>query len=268
VTTSGIHAGRLAAAALTRRELIRFVRQPTRVAASIGTPLLVWILLASGLGGSFAMPDVAAADVRYGGYLLPGVITMTILFSSIFAAISLMQDRQAGFLQAVLVSPTPGWAIAASKVMGGASIAGGQAAILLLAAPFVGLNTGILGVIAAIVASAITSVAIVGLSLAAAWWIDSTAGFHGVMNMVLMPMWLLSGALFPVQGASAWLATIVRANPLHWCHAAIAGSLGIPGGEGAAVSWGAMTLFALAMFGAAALMLGSRRARVQSGGIG
>lgn len=260
--------GRIAAAALTRRELLRFARQPTRLAASIGTPILLWLFLAAGMNASFAMPDLTASEVAYSGFLLPGIVTMTILFTSIFAAISLIQDRQAGFLQAVLVSPTPAWAIAGSKVLGGAAIATGQATILLLAAPFIGLHAGVFGILAAILAAAITSVAIVSLSLAAAWWIDSTAGFHGVMNMLLMPLWLLSGALFPVQGSAAWLAMIVRANPLHWCHSAIAGALGVSSGEGWLVAWGASLLFAAAMFGMAALVIGSRRSRVASGGIG
>ncbi|MBL8745277.1 MAG: ABC transporter permease [Phycisphaerae bacterium] len=250
---------RLAAAALTRRELIRFIRQPSRVAASIGTPVLLWLFIASGMSRSFMMPGDAGEHVSYGSYLLPGVVTMTILFSTIFAAISLIQDRQEGFLQSVLVSPIPAWAIVASKVLGGAAVATLQAIILLLAAPFIGLEPSFLGLLGAVIASALTSIAVVGLGLAAAWWIDSTAGFHGVMNMLLMPMWLLSGALFPVQGSTPWLRAIVTANPLHWCHSAIAGSLGVPIAIAPISAWLGTIGFALAMFALASVVIGLRR---------
>lgn len=254
-----MHPARAAAIALTQRELIRFIRQPSRVAASIGTPLLLWVFLASGMSRSFMMPDVAKADISYGAYLLPGVVTMTILFSTIFAAISLIQDRQEGFLQSVLVSPAPAWAIVASKVLGGAAIASVQAIILLLSAPFIGLDPSFFGLLGAVIAAGATSVAIVAMGLSCAWWIDSTAGFHGVMNMLLMPLWLLSGALFPVQGAAPWLAMIVAANPLHWCHSAIAGSLGLPTTIGLPAAWGGTILFASAMFGIASAVMGLRR---------
>lgn len=228
---------RAAAVALTKRELTRFMRQPSRVLASFGTPVLLWVFVAGGMSRSFMMPDVATSDLAYGAYLLPGVVTMTIMFSTIFAAISLIQDRQEGFLQSVLVSPAPAWSMVTAKVMGGAAIASVQAFILLLAAPFIGLDPTFLGLLGAVVAATLTAIGVVALGLSAAWWIDSTAGFHGVMNMVLLPMWLLSGALFPVQGSAPWLRFLVTANPLHWCHGAIAGSLGVPGGMGLGWSW-------------------------------
>lgn len=256
-------AGRAAAAALARRELIRFLRQPTRVAATIGTPILIWVFIAAGMSGSFAMPNGSGADISYGSFLLPGVVTMSILFSTIFSAISLIQDRQEGFLQAVLVSPAPAWAIVASKVLGGAAIASMQSAILLLAAPFIGLDAGFLGLIGALVAAAITAVAVVALGLAAAWWIDSTAGFHGVMNMLLMPLWLLSGSIFPAQGSSPWLRTIIAANPLHWCHAAIAACLGLPTPISPLAAWSGLIAFATAMFIAAALIIATAPTRTR-----
>lgn len=249
---------RIAASALAKRELLRFLRQPTRILSSIGTPILLWVFVGAGMSRSFMMPDIAAGDVPYSAYLLPGIVTMTLLFSTIFASISLIQDRQEGFLQSVLVSPVPSWAIVASKVLGGAAVAGGQAVLLLLAAPFIGLEPGVLGLIGAVIASAFTAIAIVALGLAAAWWIDSTAGFHGVMNMLLMPLWLLSGALFPVQGSSPWLAAAIHWNPLHWCHSAIAGCLGLPTSLTVSAAWGGMFLFAAAMFALASVTIGLR----------
>lgn len=245
--------GRAAAEALTRREITRFLRQPSRIAATVGTPVLMWIFIASGLSGSFASPSAAgagAADSAPAGltaFLLPGVITMTLMFSAVFGAISLIQDRHSGFLQAVLVSRAPSWSIVASKVLGCGVVAALQGALLLLAAPFVGLQPGVLGLLAGCVACALTACAIVALGLALAWKVDSLAGFHGVMNMVLMPLWLLSGAVFPVQGAADWLRHVVVWNPMHWCHSALAWSMGWPIVISPIAAWGGTLGFALAM---------------------
>jgi len=253
-----------AAIALFRRELIRFLREPSRVAASIGTPVLLWIFVASGLSGSM-LPVSDSTAAGYGAYLLPGMVTMVILFSTIFASISLIQDRQAGFLQSVLVSPAPTWTIVASKVLGGALIATTQAAIMLASAPIIGLHPGVLGFSLALLGAILTAIALVGMGLALAWRINSNAGFHGVMNSLLMPMWLLSGALFPVEGASPWLAWLVTLNPLHWCTICIARSLGIQTGEiSTVVAWVGAAAFAAVMFISAAIIMG--RTRLHFGG--
>src|SRR5688572_25435034 len=171
--------GMPALAALTRRELVRFLRQPSRVVAALGTPLFIWVFFGSGYAGSFAS---GPGGESYAGYLLPGMVSLSVLFSSIFAAISLIEDRHEGFLQSVLVSPAPRWAVIGAKVAGGTVLAAGQGALLLLLAPFLGIGTGPAGFVQAVLALVAISVAINGVGLAAAWRIDSTQGFHGVMN--------------------------------------------------------------------------------------
>lgn len=213
--------------ALTRRELVRLVRQPSRIVTSIGVPIILWLLAGSGLSGSFALPSNGEMDISYAQFILPGIVTAVVLFSTIFASMSLIQDRQSGFLQSVLVSPAPRWSVAGSKVLGGTIVTTAQATIVLFAAWGVGLHPGFSGIVLSATAVALTSAAVISMGLALAWWINSTAGFHGIMNAVLMPMWLLSGALFPPSGASTWLGALVRINPLHWCTRAIAGPLGI-----------------------------------------
>lgn len=252
--------GMRACAALTRREWVRFTRQPSRIVATVGTPALIWLFAGAGLAGSFVS---AGSGVGYSAHLLPGMVTMSILFSTIFAAISLIHDRQAGFLQSALVSPAPAWAIVGSKVVGGTLIATAQASLLLAGAGLVGLSPGMWGYAGAICAGALAAASVIGLGLAAAWWIDSTAGFHGVMNMLLMPMWLLSGALFPAEGASPWLAWLIRVNPLHWSTTAMARSLGVgaDAGSGAVWAWVGTIGFAVAMFAAATIVMGRRSAQ-------
>jgi ABC-2 type transport system permease protein len=251
--------------ALTARELKRFVRQPSRIAGTVGTPLLFWVLAASGLSGSFTGTG-SASGLPYSAFLLPGMVTMIVVFSTIFAAISLIQDRQAGFLQSVIVSATPTWTIVASKVAGGTLVALVQAAVLLLAAPLVGYEPGIAGMICALFAAGLASAAVIGIGLAAAWWINSTSGFHGVMNTVLMPMWLLSGAIFPAEGASKWLAFIMMCNPLAWATSAMSASLrGNPASAGAA--WIGSAAFAVCACLLAAIVMARRSTTAGAGGV-
>lgn len=230
---------------LTRRELVRIVRQPSRLTASIATPLLVWVLLGSGFAESFRSPvaDAPAEAADYGSYLLPGMLTMTVLFSSIFGAMSLIEDRHEGFLQSVLVSPAPRWAIAASKLFGSALIATAQATVLLPAAFILGHGIGLPGFGLAVAGLLCTAIGIAGIGLAAAWWVDSSQGFHGVMNLVLLPMWLLSGSVFPLEGASGWMKILMMANPVTWCTKALHASLGQGTGD-PSVAWAVTILFA------------------------
>lgn len=251
--------------ALTARELKRFVRQPSRIIGTVGTPLLFWVLAASGLSGSFTGAG-AASGQPYSAFLLPGMATMIVVFSTIFAAISLIQDRQAGFLQSVIVSATPTSSIVASKIAGGTAIALVQAGVLLLAAPLVGYQPGIVGMVCALGAAGLASIAVIGIGLAAAWWINSTSGFHGVMNTLLMPMWLLSGAIFPAEGASRWLAFIMDCNPLAWTTRAMAASLrGDPASTPG--DWIGGIAFAVCSCVLAAIVMARRSTTAGAGGV-
>lgn len=209
----------MAAATLWQRELVRFVRQRSRLFSAIATPLLFWVLLGSGLGSSFRLPG--AEGVGYGEYFFPGTAVLLVLFASIFSSISLIEDRQTGFLQGVLVAPVGPSALVLGKVLGGATIAWLQGTLYLMLAPLAGIPltwavaAGASGVLLAL------SIALTALGFGFAWRVDSTQGFHAVMNLVLMPMWLLSGAFFPVTGAPAWLEAIMRLNPLTYGMAAL-----------------------------------------------
>lgn len=204
----------LPAITLWQRELVRFFRQPSRVIGALGTPLLFWVLIGSGLGTSFRPSDAAPdAGSHYLEYFFPGTLLLIVMFTSIFASFSLIEDRKEGFLQAVLVSPASRGSIVLGKVMGGATLALLQALLFMCLAPLVisvSASTGFL------VAGAVflIALALTSMGFALAWPMDSIQGFHGIMNLLLMPMWLLSGALFPASGASGWLRVIMEANPL------------------------------------------------------
>jgi len=198
--------------ALAKREFTRFIRQPHRVIGSLGQPVLFWIFLGAGFTPSFQPPGMEG--VTYLEYFYPGVLMMMILFASIFSTITVIEDRDQGFLQGVLTAPVPRAAIVLGKVFGGASIALFQSLLLLIAAPFLGLPLPLGGLLLVVLAMVLSAVGFTALGFAIAWSMRSTAGFHAIMMVFLMPLWLLSGALFPVTGAPLWLQTVMTLNPV------------------------------------------------------
>lgn len=237
--------GNRAAVALAKRELIRQTRQPSRIVASIATPLLIWLFMVGGFSRSIG--SVAQSNASIGAYTIPGMASLTVMFASIFAAISLIQDRQDGVLRAALVSPAPRWSIAISKISAGSILALIQALIVLLTLPFLGVSITAIGILGAIAGLACISIALIGIGLALAWMVDSTQGFHGVMNAILMPMWLISGAVFPVENSAGWLKVVALINPLTWSHIAIRSSLGMDTTYNPTLAW--IISIAFALFG-------------------
>jgi ABC-2 type transport system permease protein len=198
---------------LVRRELVRFYRQPSRVVGALGSPLLFWFLLGSGLGNSFRSSE-APQGMGYLEYFFPGTIVLVILFTAIFSTISIIEDRREGFMQSVLVAPVSRFGIVGGKVLGGTVLATLQGMLFLLLAPLVGFGISFSGFLEMLVAMFLLSFTLTSLGFIFAWKLNSVQGFHGVMNLVLIPMWLLSGALFPLAGAPIWLKAVMYLNPL------------------------------------------------------
>lgn len=215
--------------ALVQREALRFVRQRSRLLGALVQPVLFWILLGAGLGPSFR-PAGLADGVSYATWFFPGTVLLVVLFTAIFTTISVIEDRRAGFLQAVLVAPVPRSGIVAGKIAGGAALAFGEGVLLLLVAPLAGWPLSLAAFAAACLALALTALALTALGFCIAWRMESTQGFHVVMNLLLMPMWLMSGAFFPMAGTAGWLEAIMRINPLTYGMAALRQALGIAGG--------------------------------------
>jgi len=213
----------LPAASLWRREVVRFVRQRSRIVGALGTPLVFWLLIGSGLGQSFRVSGAVEGvrPMNYLEYSVPGTLVLIVLFTAIFSMISVIEDRREGFMQAVVAAPVRRSAIVFGKVSGSATLAVIQAVLFLLLVPLAGVS---LTVVSAIAVTAVLIVVAVGLSalgFVIAWPMDSTQGFHAIMNLVLMPMWLLSGAFFPASGASKWLGWLMVVNPLTYGVAAV-----------------------------------------------
>jgi ABC-2 type transport system permease protein len=198
---------------LWQRELVRFFRQPSRVAGALGSPIVFWLLIGTGLSSSFRLPG-GPQEVSFLRYFYPGTVALILLFAAIFSTISVIEDRNEGFLQGVLVAPVPRAALVAGKVLGGATLAWLQGAAFLALAPLAGIPLTWGRAAAAAGVMALLSLALTAIGFALAWKVDSTQGFHAVMNLVLVPLWLLSGAFFPATGGPLWLQWVMRANPL------------------------------------------------------
>ena len=201
----------LAVYSLWRRDVTRFLRQPSRVVGALLTPVIFWFVIGSGLGSSF---QSATGETGFLAYYFPGSLALIVLFTAIFSTISIIEDRQEGFLQGVLASPAPRAAIVLGKALGGTTLAVLNGLVFLLLLPFSGLTPGPADIAGAIVCVALLGLALSGLGIMIAWPLRSTQGFHAIMNVALVPMWLLSGALFPAAGASGWVQTLMRVNPL------------------------------------------------------
>ncbi len=202
----------IAAYSLWRRELVRFYRQKARVVGVIASPLLFWLVLGSGFANSFHA--AGSGNSHYLGYFFPGSVAMIVLFTSIFSMMSLIQDRNEGFLLSVLAAPVSRSAIVLGKVLGGATLAALQGFVFLLFAPLVGVHVGLGAVLLGMFVIALLSFELTALGFTIAWPLDSPQAFHAIVNLLLIPLWMLSGSLFPASGASPWLHALMRANPL------------------------------------------------------
>ena len=202
------------------REIIRFLRQRSRLLSAIAQPLIFWLLLGGGLNASFNPPGVPEGT-SYIEYFYPGIITLTLLFTAIFATISVVQDRREGFLQGVLVAPVSRWVIVLGQALGGTTLALLQGALFLFLAPIIGVTLSPFAVFAALGVMLALSFGLTNLGLMIAWRMDSTQGFHAIMNLILIPVWLLSGAFFPVSGVPKLLEWTMQLNPLTYGVAAL-----------------------------------------------
>jgi ABC-2 type transport system permease protein len=192
----------LAVETLWQRELIRFWRQKSRVLGVVASPLIFWAVIGFGSGPNG--PKL----------FFPGTVVLTVLFSAIFSTMSIIEDRREGFLLSMLVSPASRTSLVLGKILGSATLAWIQGMVILAFAPLAGidLSLGELAPLAGIVF--LISFTLTALGFLIAWKFDSTQGYHAVMNLLLLPMWLLSGAVFSIAGASTWIRAIMLVNPL------------------------------------------------------
>jgi ABC-2 type transport system permease protein len=186
--------------ALAGREWIRFMREPARVLGFTAAPLLFWAVVSLGFNDF----------TRF----FSGSVALSLMFAAIFNNMTLIDDRKEGFLASVLVSPAPRYAIVLGKALGSASLATAQSVLFLFFLPLANLHPDIFRFLGALAVLFLIALVFTLLGFVCAWRMPSTQAFHGVINVVLMPLWMLSGALFPLTNAHPLMQAAMRANPM------------------------------------------------------
>ncbi len=197
------------------RDILRYWRDRWRLVASLAQPLLFLIVFGSGLGSALGRGTVfgAAGGFSYIQFVFPGIVGMAILFSAIFGAMSIVWDREFGFLKEVLVAPIDRSAVAIGKALGSTTQAMIQGLILLVLAPLVGVKLSFLTIAEVIPLAALLAFGLSSFGVALASMMKSLQGFQVVMNFLMMPMFFLSGALFPLTNLPGWMTVLTRLDP-------------------------------------------------------
>ncbi|MHB8328608.1 MAG: ABC transporter permease [Acidimicrobiales bacterium] len=251
-----------------RRELIRFGRNRLRIITSLVQPVLFLFVLGTGLSSLVSKGVPAGSGVNFRTFMFPGVVAMTVLFTSIFSAVSIVWDREFGFLREMLVAPVRRGALIAGKCAGGATVATLQALIMLLLAGLVGVPYSPVLLLTLAGEMLLAAVTITALGTALASRMAQVESFQVVMQFVVLPLFFLSGALFPLRGLPVWLSVLTRIDPLAYIvdpmrravFAHVHTTPGVTRVFGATLTWGswhvpvALELGLTAVFGA--LMLG------------
>ena len=236
--------------AVVLRDLMRLWRQKVRLVSGVLQPLLYLFLLGSGLGGA----TLLGGD-RYREYIFPGVVALSLLFTATFAAISIVFDREQGFLKAVLVAPVSRRAVAIGKVASGALQAVAQGLLLLIVAPAVGVHFGVGALLLFLLFMLLAGLVFSALGVAAAARFTSTEVFPVVLNAVLLPLFFVSGALFPLTSAPTWLQDVAYVDPVAYgvdllrgaalgsYHFPVLLSLGVLAFSGLVLTWSSVQVF-------------------------
>jgi ABC-2 type transport system permease protein len=198
--------------AIWYRDLLRFLRDRVRIVSSLVQPLLFLFVFGGGLAP--AMSGLAQGNLNFTRFLFPGILSMTILFTSVFSAVSVVWDREFGFLKEVMVAPIPRTAVALGKIAGGSSVALVQGLIILLLAPLLGIRVGLAQAFALVGLMLLLAVVMSSVGILIAARMTSTQGFQMVGQFLLFPMFFLSGAFFPLNGIPLWLTWLTRIDPV------------------------------------------------------
>ena len=198
---------------LARRDVVKFLRDRQNLVATLVRPLL-WIL-AVGFGLRKAF-DTGASGVDFVSFLVPGVATMAVLFSSMFSAISIVWDREFGFLKELLVAPVPRATLVLAKMIAASVTALLEVSVVLLVSPLLGARIDPLGALCAIPMLVAFGMAVSALGIIVASRMRTFEGFGGIVNFLIQPVFFFSGALYPLEGLPPALEAVVRLNPMSY----------------------------------------------------
>ncbi len=245
-----------------KRELIRFLRNRLRILTSLAQPVLFLYILGTGLSPLISQTE----HFNFRTFMFPGVLGMTILFTSIFSAMSIVWDREFGFLREMLVAPVHRWTLVLGKCLGGATVASIQGAIILALAGTVGVPYSPVMILTLLGEMMLTSFALTAFGVMLAARISQVESFQMVTQFFVLPMFFLSGAIFPLSDLPAWLAVLSKIDPLSYAvapfRAAVFSQIQLPAPLARTLdpgmSWGSWVLpvwFEVAMIAVAALVM-------------
>ena len=192
------------------RDILRFWHDKMRIISSIALPLLFLIVFGSGLSSRMGL---LGPGIDFAQFIFPGIIGMTVLMSSFMAGVSLVWDREFGFLKEVLVAPISRISVAVGKALGAATVAMLQGIIILLFAPLIGVSLSVWTVLALLPLMFLLAASMGSLGILLATRIRSMEAFQAVMQMLMFPMIFLSGVFFPMEGLPVWMSVLVKINP-------------------------------------------------------
>jgi ABC-2 type transport system permease protein len=195
---------------LIARDFKKFIREKSRLVSTLARPL-IWLFLVGGGMSRLVSPGIG---ISYMQFIFPGILGMTILFSSIFSSISIIWDKEFGLMKEILVAPVSRFSIVVGKALSGTIISVIQATIILLLFPFLGIKLSVVSIPYAIAISFILAFCISSLGIILATFFESMESFSAIMNFIVMPMFFLSGAMYPVKDLPDILKWISKLNPL------------------------------------------------------
>ncbi|TAJ45458.1 ABC transporter permease [Methanofollis fontis] len=198
--------------AIWLRNVKRYLRSKSRIVGSLGMPLFFLLIMGFGLNSVVSLPGMQEGYVQF---LIPGIVSMSVLFTSIFSGIQIIWDKQFGFLKETLVAPVSRIEIMIGQTLGGATTALIQGLIIMVLSLFIGLQVeSVLGFVIALLLMALIGIAFNALGIAIASKMEDMHGFQLVMNFVVFPIFGLSGALFPIESLPVWLRSLTLLDPL------------------------------------------------------
>lgn len=198
---------------LVAREFKKFIREKSRLIATLARPLIWLFLVGGGMSGLVSPGMGLMGGVTYIQFIFPGILGMTILFSAIFSSISIIWDKEFGLMKEILVAPVSRFSIVIGKALSGAIVSVIQAAVILALFPLLGLKLGVPAIIETLLICALLSFCIASLGIVIATFYESFESFSVIMNFIVMPMFFLSGAMYPVKMLPDVLKVLTRLNP-------------------------------------------------------
>ncbi|WP_407270259.1 ABC transporter permease [Radiobacillus sp. PE A8.2] len=209
--------------AIWQRDVIKFFRDRARMVGSFAMPFMFLILFGSGMSGAMSSmmgaggTSGALADFDFVEFMFPGIIGMTVFNTAIFSALSVVQDKEFGYMREILVAPISRVSIAIGKVLGGSTVALFQGLMMLIFVPFIGVSISFMMILQLIPVMFLVAFALSSIGLLIASTLKTSQAFQMVIQVLIFPMLFLSGALFPLNGMPGWMNFIVKINPLTYC---------------------------------------------------